>query len=82
MALVQRISLIACALLAALACVVAYGGTTQTVKTQAEGVAAEQPSFPAPQIPSPSVPNVPAPSVPNLPDTGVTGSLLDYLFAP
>ena len=48
MALVQRISLIACALLAALACVVAYGGTTQTVKTQAEGVAAEQPSFPAP----------------------------------
>ena len=40
------------------------------------------PSFPAPQIPSPSVPNVPAPSVPNLPDTGVTGSLLDYLFAP
>jgi hypothetical protein len=47
MSLTQRISLIACALLAALVCFVAYGSATQKVETQTEGAAAEQPSFPA-----------------------------------
>jgi thermitase len=48
LSLTQRISLIACALLAALVCFLVYGSATQKVKTQTEGAAAEQPSFPAP----------------------------------
>src|SRR5215210_3878140 len=48
MSLTQRMSLIGCALLAALVCYVAYGSATQEVETQTEGAGAEQPSFPAP----------------------------------
>ncbi len=48
MSLVQRMSLIACALIAALVCYVAYGGAAQKVETQTERAAAHQPSFPAP----------------------------------
>jgi thermitase len=45
----QRIGLIACALLAALVCYVAYGSSTQKVETQTENAAADQASFPAPE---------------------------------
>src|SRR5215210_7046324 len=45
----QRIGLIACALMAALVCFVAYGSSTQKVKTQTENAAADQASFPAPE---------------------------------
>ena len=50
MSLVQRLNLIAGALLAALVCFVAYGGVTQQASTQTKG-AVEQPSFPAPDEP-------------------------------
>jgi thermitase len=49
MSMTQRISLIACALMAALVCFVAYGSATQKVKTQTEDAAADQASFPAPE---------------------------------
>src|SRR5215217_6469226 len=45
----QRIGLIVCALMAALVCFVAYGSSTQKVKTQTEAGAADQASFPAPE---------------------------------
>ena len=49
MSLTQRISLLAGALVAALVIFIALQGATQEVETQTEpGVAAEQPSFPAP----------------------------------
>jgi thermitase len=48
MSVTQRIGLIACALMAALVCFVAYGSSTQKVKTQTEAGAADQASFPAP----------------------------------
>jgi thermitase len=49
MPLTYRIGFIAFALLAALVCCVVYGSATEKVRTQTEGAAAEQPSYPAPE---------------------------------